>query len=332
MARSSSPTVGTATTVDRPSATDAREIPLDLWLRPDAAVPCDEDLPLLVGSDASSERVVVRLDGKAVSHAALYRHTYVLPGVGDLRVGVIGAVATDPHHRCQGHARRCIRELQEHARATNLDVVVLWDERQSSLYEQLGFVRAGREILHGVTRWDFPDLLGPSRVRAIESRDLPAVRALHERELASTVRTPDMWRRLLAVPRTEAWVLERDQHIDAYGVLGKGNDLQNCVHEWGGSEGALPALLAGIFARRRDLDEFVVMSAPWKEEASRAMALHGLAGTLGVLGMIWLPEAPALAARLHQLEVGDRNHDDIVRALFDGAHAAPFYLCGLDSM
>ena len=95
---------------------------------------------------------------------------------------------------------------------------------------------------------------------------------------------------------------------------------------------ALPALLEGIFARRPDLDELLVMSAPWKEEASRAMALHGLAGTPGVLGMIWLPEAPALAARLRRLEVGDRSHDDIVRALFDGVHAAPFYLRGLDSM
>jgi GNAT superfamily N-acetyltransferase len=332
MARSSSSTVGSATTVAGLSATDAREIPLDLWLRPGAAVPCDEDLPLLVGSDAGSERVVVRLDGKAVSHAALYRHTYVMPQAGDLGVGIIGAVATDPDHRRQGHARRCILNLQETARATNLDVVVLWNEHESSLYKRLGFVRAGREILHGVTRWDLPDLLGTSRVRAIESRDLPAVRELHERELASTVRTPGMWRRLLAVPRTEAWVLERDQHIDAYGVLGKGNDLQNCVHEWGGAEDALPALLAGIFARRPDLDELLVMSAPWKEEASRAMALHGLAGTPGVLGMIWLPEAPALAARLRRLEVGDRSHDDIVRALFDGVHAAPFYLRGLDSM
>lgn len=332
MTENRSSTVARAPTVAGLSAEEAFTLPVDRWLRPDAAVPCVQDLPLLLGPEADSQRVVVRVDGRPVSHAALFRHQYLLPDGVALGVGVIGAVATDPDYRRQGHAARCIRELQKRARAEDLDVVVLWDESHGNWYERFGFKRSGREMLHVATRWTLSHLVRPRWVRTIEPRDLRAVRTLHERELASTVRTPEMWLRLLTVPRTEVWVLERNQEIEAYGVLGKGNDLQGCLHEWGGVECALPALLSGIFARQRGLDEISVMSAPWKEEAFRSLEFHGLESTPGALGMMWLPDCRALARRLNRPQLLHLGHDATIRALFDDVDGVPFYLRGLDSM
>jgi len=304
---------------------------LDRWLRPNAEITTKDDLPLLLGEGSDAYRVVAIVGRKPVSHAALYRHTYRLPDSTELSVGVIGAVATDPSQRRSGHAGRCVRHLQDAARRERMDAVVLWDE-SNGWYERFGFVRSGREMLHLAPSWPFEHLVRPGWVRPLEPRDLGAVRALHERESAATVRTSETWRRLLAVPKTAAYVLEFQGEIEAYGVVGKGNDLQGCLHEWAGLEYSLPALLSGIFAERRDLRELTVMSPPWKTEAGRAMAFHGVESTPGVLGMIWLPDCNQLATKLDRLEMVDLGHDEIVHRLFAGPDAIPFYLRGLDSM
>lgn len=304
---------------------------LDDWLRPGAEITTAQDLPLLLGEGADSHRVVARRGDRIVSHAALYRHTYRLPDDAALAVGVIGGVATAPSERRQGHAARCVRHLQREARRDGLDVVVLWDEAEG-WYEQFGFVRSGREMLHRAPEWAFSCLVRPTWVRPVEARDLPALRALHDRENAATVRSANDWRRVLAVPRTHAYVLEWKGEIEAYGVVGKGNDLQGVLHEWAGLECALPSLISGIFARRRDLKELAVMSAPWKTEAERAMEYHDVESAPGVLGMIWLPDHEGLAIRSGRPEIVDLGHDAVVQALFGSPDGLPFYLRGLDSM
>ena len=155
--------------------------------------------------------------------------------------------------------------------------------------------------------------------------------------IARTLRTQAEWKAYFALPETDFYVLADGSSIVAYGVVGKGTDLQHCVHEWGGDETALPALIGGIFGLRSE-SELFVMAAPWKDTAVNAMSYHEIPAHLGVLGMVQLLDPPAFCQRLGvepALERAGGDHAKLVRLLFgwsDTAPLVPLYLYGLDSM
>ncbi len=314
------------------SPEQARDLPLDHWLRPGSSVSCAQDLPLLVGDAARSHRVIVTVNRRPVSHAAMLTHTYRFLDGGELRVGIIGAVATDPAHRSRGYGRQCLETLQRQALEDGHHLVVLWDETGSGWYERFGFRRAGQEMLHLCVREDVTGALRQGWVRPMEHRDVPAVARLHRRGRAFVKRGDDDWRRLLTIPRMTGWVLERQQTVEAYGFVGKGNDLEGCLHEWGGAGLTLPILVAGVFDACPHLKDLVVMSPPWQHEARRAMEAHGTVAHDGVLGMIWTPDADRLAKQLSLVELEGHDDQTVLDAVLHGDEAVPFYLAGLDSM
>jgi GNAT superfamily N-acetyltransferase len=258
---------------------------LDRWLRPEAAISAADELPLLLGRDARAHRLVVRDGSAIVSHAALYTHRYRTP-TGLLRIGVIGGVATDPVHRGRGHARRLIHALKQRARTDGLDAVILWDETGGGFYEPLGFLPAGQELIHSVPT----DLAttGTSRVRPFAPADLPAIAALHSRERAHTERTLDDWRALVAIPDSTIHVLDHDGEVLFFGVVGKGIDLQGCLHEWAGPDALLSTFVTGILPLT-DHDHLHVMSAPWRRSATRSLYRLGAVSMTGILGLAWMP-------------------------------------------
>ncbi len=306
---------------------------LDLWLRPGSAFSAADDLPFLVGADAGAHRVVVREGGQPVSHGALYVHRW-RSGELALRVGVIGAVATAPEARERGHASRVIRALLAQADQDGLDVVVLWSE-VPGFYERHGFVQAGQEVIHPVERELLERLPLRGTVRPMRRKDLPAVIALHAAEPAGPLRDGRHWAVLAGLPGTAWYVLEDRSRIEAYGVVGRGEDLQGCLHEWGGEETALPILAAGILDLRTE-PHLYVMSAPWKATARNAMGFHGIPAIDGVLGMIRIRDPAALAEKTGHPGLADtQDPAEAVRRLFGDRSlpgAVPLYFFGLDSM
>lgn len=326
------------TTLDRLREDEAEAfVPvLDLWLRPGQACSASVEQPLLVGPGAPALRRVVRRDGIPVSHGALHRLAYRLPGAR-LSVGIIGAVATAPAERGRGHAGRIVRTLVDDARAAGADVLVLWSEADA-LYLREGFVRGGCERLHLARLGNLARIRRRTRARPLRFEDVSTVIAMHQRQPAGTVRSPAEWQAALALPRTEWYVLEDRSEIVAYGVVGKGADLEGCLHEWGGEETALPELCAGILGLRC-VEELVVMSPPWKTTAERAMDYCGIPAVTGVLGMIRILEPEALCRRLGRGDVWEAAGGDpagVALRLFGGPPdhppAVPFHLSGLDSM
>ena len=334
---------------ERPSSHDREEVIafLDRILRPGGALSVSEDLPLLLGPDARSEQRVIRLDGRIAAHAAMLPTECKL-GEQKLALGVIGAVATDPAHRGKGLASALVRSLVAHAAKERIPLVLLWSEAPG-FYERLGFVEGGRETIHVFDR-EPPLPRDDFRVRRARKDDLTAMRFLHAREPSGLRRGPREWEILFAMPATRFHVLERQGRIAAYGVVGKGADLQGCIHEWGGEESLVTALVAGIM-RNEDLKEIFVMTPPWKRAAADLLSGAGSEEHTGALAMLRINDAPALCSLARGAHRGNRpeparplpaEHDSqaLVRALFGdrgtpparGDGHPPFYLFGLDSM
>jgi len=265
---------------------------LDAWLRPGALVSSADEAPLLLGPNARSERVVAVVAGEAVSHAALYVHQVHVHGC-PLSVGVIGAVATDPRWRHHGLAGQVLAEIEGLARAQNLDLLALW-ATDTGLYEQAGYVRSGREW---IAVWQNDDTDGPYRVRALEANDLPALMGIHARESVHTQRSLADWQALARIPAmTSCVAVDQADAVHAYAFCGKGIDLENCIHEWAGVAGALPALASYTRASLR-VPEIYIMGGPHQASVLQVLQQQSVAIRQGALGMLRLLRPAAVAER-----------------------------------
>jgi GNAT superfamily N-acetyltransferase len=318
---------------------------LDAWLRPGAAVTSANEAPLLLGPNARSKRVVAEVAGEAVSHAALYVHQVHVHGC-PLSVGVIGAVATDPRWRQQGLAGQVLAEIEGLARAENLDLLALW-ATDTGLYEQAGFVRSGHEW---IAAWQNDDLHGPYRVRALEANDLPALMSIHAREAVHTQRSLADWQALVRIPAMTGCVaVDGALAVQAYAFCGKGIDLENCIHEWAGVAGALPAL-ASYTRASLGVPEIYIMGGQHQASVLQVLQPHTVALRQGALGMLRLLRPAAVAERFRltgilatleaqpdceSLERDAAEHvPPEVRLFGDDQHAGliALHLSGLDSM
>jgi hypothetical protein len=217
---------------------------------------------------------------------------------------------------------------------------MLWAD-VPGFYEKLGYVLAGREAIFHCPRKKRRPPRGLA-VRPADAADLAGVAALHERERCFAGRDAPTWSALFGMPGTDFYVLEREGRVAAYGVVGKGHDLEGCLHEWGGDEILLPVLLSGVFALRPER-ELWVMSPPWKHQAARAMAFQGFVSSAGALGMMKVLDRRTLleALGLDATPGLPEDHGALVRTVFgypagpdaseDGGLPVPLYLFGLDS-
>lgn len=244
---------------------------LDAILRPDGAASVRDDLPLLFGDDPRAFRRALRdPDGRTVAHAAAYLHDVRLrpPVVGapspERRIAVVAAVATHPKRRRRGLASRVVEALLADAALRGADAAVLWSEADA-LYRRLGFAPFGveRVLVADPSRFPPPER---GRVRPARPEDLDAMRALHDAEPARALKDRRTWEILLATPRTDAYVLERDAATLAFGVVGRGADLARTLHTWGGEERLLPDLCGGVLALRGE-DELYVLAPSWRRRA-----------------------------------------------------------------
>lgn len=313
---------------------------LDSVLRKESDISVAADLPLLFEESEQVSRRVILARGKPAAHAAARLIDVETPR-GTVRAAVIGAVATDPRHRRKGLGSQVIEALAGDVKERGATLAILWAD-VPKFYEGLGFTLAGRETVFICQRQTSHS---PRRtpVRPATEADLPAIRALHEREDCRVRRDEATWKKLMALPRTDFYVVEMQGRIVAYGVVGKGHDLGGCLHEWGGEEILLPVLVSTVFTLRKE-DELYVMSASWKRQAARAMGFHGAKAHTGPLAMLRVLDKDALLRSLGLEETAELPADsgDLVRSVFgcssqpesvEGSPLpVPFYLFGLDSM
>ena len=255
-------------------------------------------LPLLQDRQRSV-RLIVRAGSQVVSHGALLPHKGHRDGV-DLRLGVIGGMVTRPDQRGRGHAAAILDALECRARQLELDVLLLWPNGSGNLYTGRGYEPIGREwagILAPPPPHHHPAVDG-RLVRLVGRVPPPDLEVLRRREAWRVTRSREDWRRHLAIPQLEVFGWIDGDRVAAYAVCGKGADLGGHVHELGGPDDALWALLTTLAERR---GEIPLLLPPWRKSLIATILAHGgiLAERPLCLGRVLTPRGSALGRDLH---------------------------------
>ena len=158
-----------------------------------------------------------------------------------IRVGIVGAVATDLHFRGQGLASLLIESCVKKARSLDAQLIVLWSGERE-FYQKLGFRSFGKQ-----SRVILEDVLLPQIASAEEQK----VYQGYVPELFNLVRARKTGLCLQASDRVwfeahknvEWFFTGSPEQPTAYAAVGRGVDLKGHIHEWGGSPRGLLQIL-----------------------------------------------------------------------------------------
>ena len=177
--------------------------------------------------------------GQLAATASIRKCELKVPG-GLVPVAIIGAVATDPKFRGSGLASQMVSRACDVAKAQGAALICLWGS-ETGLYEKLGFTLAGQQARIALSEMPLPDL--PVHFR---TGWVPGLFGLMlRRDLGLQVLESD--RTWLGSHKNVLWYWSGDAAApSAYVAIGRGIDLPNIIHEWGGEKRALSSLLGSL--------------------------------------------------------------------------------------
>lgn len=220
------------------------------------------DYPLVFRHDLPGRLVTLSEDGAVRSACAIVERDLKL-GHARLRVGLIGSVSTDPAWRGRGFAGRVLKAAEAELAQHGAVLALLWAD-DAGFYGERGYRAIGAELDYVVPAELAPHLPDASGARPARSTDLDCVHRLYLEHEERVERTEAETRALLSSPGIEHLVLERDGDPVAYTCLGRGTDLRDVVHEWGGAASDVLALVRGHLEARlaAGVDDDLFLMAP----------------------------------------------------------------------
>lgn len=247
-----------------------------------AGASLESEYPLVF--DSEFEGTVVSLDeaGTSRSACATLPRTFV---IGDARIrgGLIGSVATDPAHRSEGLATRLLVEAEATLARAGCAFALLWAD-DPRFYLERGYAPMGAEDDFVLPRELAARLPEKQGVREGGTPDSAAIHALYQQHPVRVERSAGETCALLACPGMTTLVLERMGTPCAYACVGRGRDLANAVHEWGGAPEDVLALVRAQFERTEA--EALYLIAPTSAHTLRArLASLGVEAHRGMLGL-----------------------------------------------
>jgi GNAT superfamily N-acetyltransferase len=271
-----------------------------------------------------------------VSHAVVRPMVIKSPHI-IFKVAGIGSVVTHENYRNQGFSQKVLTDCLAVASNQKCDIAILWTHLHD-FYRKVGFELAGTEI-----SYTFQNEFNPPRTGLRFSNDknisAEALNRLYSQHSVGSVRTADEIRQYLKIPHTRiytAWNV--DNTLAAFAIEGKGADLQNYIHEWGGQ---VPELLSLMSYVRKEKKQAVTIITPTHALNLNKQLEDKCTRFDGFLGMIKIVDEAGLFAKIKRafraegvsdfvlekqgqsylfgigsdLLVVDREHD-IVRLLF----------------
>src|SRR5262249_39016179 len=152
-----------------------------------------------------------------------------------------------PAFRGRGLASRLTEELVARAERTGAKLALLWGS-EHRMYARLGFALSGQQIRAPLSKLSLggadggradPSGAPPQIAKGWADGIFPLLKA-RERGIALTESDLAWYRAQKSVGWYRA---ERKGVVVAYAGIGRGIDLQNIIHEWGGERAALNVLL-----------------------------------------------------------------------------------------
>ena len=258
------------------------------------------EYPLVFGEGFAGRTLGVGEEGEVQAACGLLVRDLAIPsqdGGTRLRVGLIGSVSTGAAFRGRGLATRLIVEAEARLQSDGCAAVFLWAD-DPRFYLKRGFAPVGCEedvLLPAVVCSRLPD---SSSARRFVPADAAAVHALYSGHPARVERTQEETAALLTCPRMDALVLERDGEVVAYALRGRGRDLSEVIHEWGGATQGVLALLRAHLERAFESKEpgaLILMAPHTESELLGALDALGCQRTTGILGLGKLLDREAAA-------------------------------------
>lgn len=217
---------------------------LNQKLRPDFEWTIDKEYPTALTVSNRHNMSVIVNDDKVVSHAVVKPLIVKTPQM-IFKLGAIGSVVTDENFRNQGLSQKILKESIELAQKQNCDLAILWTNLYD-FYRKLDFELAGYEIsfaFHNQVIYDTKKY----KYSHDGSIAPEAIAKLYTQHSVGSIRSIEEIRKFLQIPKTRvytAWNL--DGTLAAYAVEGKGADLTDYIHEWGGGVTAIKNLIGYI--------------------------------------------------------------------------------------
>lgn len=248
---------------------------MERCLRPGRVASLAAEFPLIFDERFCGRVVAYEEKGDVRSTCSMIVRDLLLQGAR-LRVGLLGSVATDGAWRGRGLATRVLDEAEGTLRREGCVAALLWAD-DPDFYAARGYRAIGWEVDFLVPAAALSEVKTDAVVRALAPDDFAAVQRMYSLHAARVDRSPEETAALLNCPGMTTLVLQRDRDVAAYACLGRGADFPNTVHEWGGDQNDVVALLA--------------------EHARRAQQ----AGHEGPLALIAPPSASVLRERMQAL-------------------------------
>lgn len=205
--------------------------------------PLAQEYPLVFGPDdvASGTIEIIEQGGRIVSTCAWLPRQLMTPSA-DVPVALVGSVATDAECRGKGLGTQVVEHACANAAAGGAALSLLWAD-DPAWYQERGWIPFGSETIFVVDDTMAFLLPEPDGVRPAAEGDVEAIHDLYCLGDARVRRTLAETRALLGVPGMDVVVRAKDGKVTGYACMGRGEDLQNVIHEWSGTpEDVLPCV------------------------------------------------------------------------------------------
>ena len=262
------------------------------------------DYPLVFGEGSPGRVITLEEDGELRAACTVLVREFVVDGVR-IKGGMIGSVVTDPDHQGRGLGTKLLLQAEIALQLEGCAFTLLWAS-QPDWYLKRGYAPMGSENDFLITPGARGGLPKATDVRVFTPEDAGAVHAIYEAHGARVARTADETTTLLGCPGMRTVVREREGRVVAYACYGRGADLQNSIHEWGGDVEDVLALVRALLDHHCDVadpDQPVFLIAPPQAvDLSYCLLTLGVASQRGMLGLGKVLDrrtaAATLAARL----------------------------------
>jgi GNAT superfamily N-acetyltransferase len=250
------------------------------------------EYPLVAERSFPGATVELTEDGGVRAACTILEREFVL-GERRVRGGLIGSVATDPSWRRRGLATRLLARAEAELAARGCLFALLWAD-EPSFYLKRGYAPFGEESDTLLVPELAAALPEPSGVRELRPLDVPFLHRLHARHRTRLERSAEEMRALLGVPGMLTLVRERSTQAShpplpvAYACLGRGRDLPDAIHEWGGEPQDVLALVRAHLERRfpgAETGALFLMAPPDASELRYRLVRAGAVSKAGILGL-----------------------------------------------
>lgn len=261
---------------------------------------------------AGGETIAIHEEGEPRAACAILVREF-RSGPHAFRGGLIGSVGTDAAARGRGLGTRLLARAEETLRERGCLFALLWAE-DPAFYLARGYEPFSSES-DTLLVSELVDLLPePSGVRPMRPADVPFLRRIHAGHGTRVERSEVEMGALLAIPGMLTLVRERASAPShppqpvAYACLGRGRDLRDVVHEFGGEAADVLALLRAHLERRFPAGEpgaLFLMAPSAASEVVYPLVTLGAPSNAGILGLGKLLD-PQGAGELLRAVLGSR--------------------------